>query len=35
MLMKQPAAIVDMEQVVDPVKATKAGFVHRGFGRGV
>ena len=33
MLMKQPAAIVDMEQVIDPVKAEKAGFVHRGFGR--
>ncbi len=35
MLMKQPAAIVDMGQVVDPVKAEKAGFVYRGFGRGV
>lgn len=34
MLMKQPAAIVDMEQVIDPAKAEKAGFVHRGFGRG-
>ena len=35
MLMKQPAAIVDMEQIIDPAKAQKAGFVHRGFGRGV
>jgi UDP-N-acetyl-D-mannosaminuronic acid dehydrogenase len=35
LLMKQPAAIVDMEQVVDPVKAERAGFVYRGFGRGV
>jgi len=35
MLMKQPAAMVDMGQVVDPVKAEKAGFVYRGFGRGV
>jgi len=34
-LMRQPAAIVDMGQVVDPVKAEKAGFVYRGFGRGV
>ncbi|MCW4015302.1 MAG: nucleotide sugar dehydrogenase [Candidatus Bathyarchaeota archaeon] len=35
MLMKQPASIVDMGQIVDPVKAEKAGFVYRGFGRGV
>jgi len=35
MLMKQPAAIVDMGQVVDPVNAEKVGFVYRGFGRGV
>ena len=35
MLMRQPAAIVDMGQVVDPAKAEKAGFVYRGFGRGV
>ena len=35
MLMNQPAAIVDMGQVVDPVKAEKAGFVYRGFGRGI
>ena len=35
MLMKQPAAVVDMGQVINPVKAEKAGFVYRGFGRGV
>ncbi len=35
MLMNQPAAIVDMGQVVDPIKAEKAGFVYRGFGRGI
>jgi nucleotide sugar dehydrogenase len=35
MLMKQPAAIVDMGQIIDPTKAEKAGFVYRGFGRGV
>jgi len=35
MLMRQPAAIVDMGQVVDPAKAEKVGFVYRGFGRGV
>jgi nucleotide sugar dehydrogenase len=34
MLMRQPAAIVDMGQVVDPAKAERAGFVYRGFGRG-
>jgi UDP-N-acetyl-D-mannosaminuronic acid dehydrogenase len=35
LLMKQPAAIVDMGQVIDPSKAEKAGLVYRGFGRGV
>lgn len=35
LLMKQPAAIVDMGQVINPVKAENAGFVYRGFGRGV
>ena len=35
MLMRQPSAIVDIAQVVDPVKAEKAGFVYRGLGRGV
>ncbi|PVX27436.1 MAG: hypothetical protein CW716_02305 [Candidatus Bathyarchaeum sp.] len=34
MLMRQPAALVDMGQVVDPAKAENAGFVYRGFGRG-
>jgi nucleotide sugar dehydrogenase len=34
-LMRQPAAIVDMGQVVDPVKAERVGFVYRGLGRGV
>ena len=33
-LMRQPAAIVDMGQVIDPAKAERAGFVYRGFGRG-
>ncbi len=32
---KKPAAIVDMGQVIDPVKAEKEGFVYRGLGRGV
>jgi nucleotide sugar dehydrogenase len=35
MLMKQPAALIDMGQIIDPVKAEKVGFVYRGFGRGV
>ncbi len=35
MLMKQPAAIVDMGKAIDPAKAEKVGFVYRGFGRGV
>jgi hypothetical protein len=26
---------VDMGQVINPAKAEKAGFVYRGFGRGV
>ncbi|UCC57662.1 MAG: nucleotide sugar dehydrogenase [Candidatus Bathyarchaeum sp.] len=34
-LMRKPAAIVDMGQVVDPFKAERMGFVYRGFGRGV
>jgi nucleotide sugar dehydrogenase len=34
-LMKKPVAIVDMGQIVDPVKAERTGFVYRGFGRGV
>jgi UDP-N-acetyl-D-mannosaminuronate dehydrogenase len=35
MLMKQPPAIVDMGQVINPAKAEKTGFVYRGLGRGV
>jgi UDP-N-acetyl-D-mannosaminuronic acid dehydrogenase len=35
MLMKQPAVLVDMVQVVNPEKAKKAGFIYHGFGRGV
>jgi len=34
-LMKQPAAIVDVGQIVDPVKAERAGFIYRGLGRGI
>jgi UDP-N-acetyl-D-mannosaminuronic acid dehydrogenase len=32
---KKPAAIVDMGEVIDPVKAEKEGFVYRGLGRGI
>jgi UDP-N-acetyl-D-mannosaminuronic acid dehydrogenase len=35
MLMRQPATIVDMGQVIDPMKAENAGFIYRGLGRGV
>ena len=35
MVMRQPAALVDMGQIIDLAKAEKAGFVYRGFGRGV
>ncbi len=35
LLVKKPAAIVDVGHVVDPVKAEKEGFVYRGVGRGV
>jgi nucleotide sugar dehydrogenase len=34
-LMKKPAAIVDMGQIIDPLKVEQMGFVYRGFGRGV
>jgi nucleotide sugar dehydrogenase len=34
-LMKKPAAILDMGQLVNPAKAEQMGFVYRGFGRGV
>jgi nucleotide sugar dehydrogenase len=33
-LMKQPAALVDVGNVVDPERAMKEGFVYRGLGRG-
>jgi UDP-N-acetyl-D-mannosaminuronate dehydrogenase len=33
-LMKQPAALVDVGNVVDPERALKEGFVYRGLGRG-
>lgn len=32
---KMPAAIVDFEGIVDPVKAEAEGFIYRGLGRGV
>ena len=35
MLMRQPATIVDIGQIINPAKAEKAGFVYRGLGRGV
>jgi nucleotide sugar dehydrogenase len=34
-LMRKPAALVDMGQVIDPGKAERIGFVYRGLGRGV
>ncbi|MCW4020875.1 MAG: nucleotide sugar dehydrogenase [Candidatus Bathyarchaeota archaeon] len=34
-LMKKPAALVDLAQVVSPSRAEKEGFVYRGLGRGV
>ncbi len=34
-LAKMPAAIVDLEGVLDPEKVEKKGFVYRGLGRGV
>lgn len=34
-LVKKPAAIVDMGQVIEPEKAEKAGFIYRGLGRGL
>lgn len=35
LMMKMPAAIVDLEGIVEPYKIEKEGFVYRGFGRGV
>jgi len=34
-LMKMPAAIVDLEGIVEPNKVEKEGFIYRGLGRGV
>jgi nucleotide sugar dehydrogenase len=34
-MMKDRAALVDIGQVINPIKAEKAGFVYRGFGRGI
>lgn len=34
-LTRMPAAIVDLEGALDPAKAEAAGFIYRGFGRGV
>ncbi len=35
LMAKMPAAIVDFEGVIDPVKAEAEGFIYRGLGRGV
>ncbi|MCX8171041.1 MAG: nucleotide sugar dehydrogenase [Candidatus Bathyarchaeota archaeon] len=35
MLMRKPAAIIDLAHVVNPSKAEKEGFIYRGLGRGV
>ncbi len=34
-MMKKPAAVVDLAQIVNPAKAEKEGFIYRGLGRGV
>jgi UDP-N-acetyl-D-mannosaminuronic acid dehydrogenase len=34
-LMKMPAAIVDLEGIIEPIKVEKEGFIYRGLGRGV
>jgi nucleotide sugar dehydrogenase len=34
-LMKMPAAIVDLEGIVEPNKVEKEGFIYRGLGRGI
>ena len=34
-LMKKPAAIVDLAHIINPQKAEKEGFIYRGLGRGV
>ena len=35
LMMRKPAAIVDLERIVEPEKAEKEGFVYRGLGKGV
>jgi nucleotide sugar dehydrogenase len=35
LIMKMPAAIVDLEETVDPEKVEKEGFIYRGLGRGI
>jgi UDP-N-acetyl-D-mannosaminuronic acid dehydrogenase len=35
LLVKMPAAIVDLEGVLEPAKVEAEGFIYRGFGRGV
>ncbi|MEM3565581.1 MAG: nucleotide sugar dehydrogenase [Candidatus Bathyarchaeia archaeon] len=35
LLAKMPAAIVDLEGILDPVRVEAEGFIYRGFGRGV
>jgi nucleotide sugar dehydrogenase len=35
LLVKMPAAIVDLEGALDPAKVEAEGFIYRGFGRGV
>jgi UDP-N-acetyl-D-mannosaminuronic acid dehydrogenase len=35
LVMKMPAAIVDLEGIIEPSKTEKEGFIYRGLGRGV
>jgi len=35
LMMRKPAAIVDLERIVEPEKAEKEGFIYRGLGKGV
>jgi nucleotide sugar dehydrogenase len=35
LIMKMPSAIVDFEDIIDPGKVEKEGFIYRGLGRGV
>jgi UDP-N-acetyl-D-mannosaminuronic acid dehydrogenase len=34
-LMRKPAALVDLAHIIDPARAEKEGFIYRGLGRGV